>query len=246
MIHCTRTVLPNFDPDPGRTRSLIGGVYVEWSGAPPTEQEVADHLDPPLAVRQAQAEAGAGAMFADANQLEPSMVLLRRVVNSVNVLAPRLNPANLTTVTALTSGLTHFVCIGGVPFVNGPLTLRCNVTTALAGVGAGWAEVAVFRGPLVVGGNAVLRRVGFANVAAVFNSTGRKSVSIPLSENGGMFWLAYGSQAATPFQLRGVLADDLQLGIVQTAAVRPSLASMPQATTLAAANLVPGQVVGVV
>lgn len=159
-----------------------------------------------------------------------------------SILTPRgLHAANLTTVTALTSGLTLFEYLGRAPSA---LT-TCNVIFQVATAATGaitWAEVAIFKGSPVANGNASLTRVGFTSIAANVNSTGIKNIAVALSNvaAGDDLWIAFGGASATQqFQLRGMLADVLQSGVVQTASVRPSLASTPQAVTLAGAALVP-------
>ena len=171
-----------------------------------------------------------------ANMMGPS---LSRVM-----VPPGLHAANLTAVTAMTTGVSYFLYVGRSPSALASLTFACNVVTA--GATITWAEVAVFKGLPVVQGNASLTRLGFASVATVFNSAGRKNVAITLSgvATGDDLWLAFGSQATTPFQLRGMLADDLQSGVFQTATVRPSLATSPQATVLTGAAVVPAWICG--
>lgn len=150
-----------------------------------------------------------------------------------------LYPANLVAVTAMVSGTSHFIYVGKAPYALTLLKFLCNVVTL--GVTITWAEVAVFKGPIVPLSNPSLTRVGFGDVSAVFNTTGRKQGNITVAgvNPGDDLWLAYGSQATTPFQLRGMLADDLQSGVFCTAAVRPSLAAAPQVVTLASGVLVP-------
>ena len=154
-----------------------------------------------------------------------------------------LHAANLTTSTALTTGLCHFLYVGKAPSALTTLDMMAIVATAAATIT--WAEVAVYKGSVVVNGNASLTRLGWTNVAATFNSTGIKKTTIALSGvvAGDDLWLCYGSSATTPFQLGGLLADRIQSGVVQTASVRPSTTAST-ATTLAAASLVPAWVSG--
>lgn len=46
MIKATRSHMPNFNPDPGVTRTLIGSWYVEWVDVMPTLAEVELFLNP--------------------------------------------------------------------------------------------------------------------------------------------------------------------------------------------------------
>lgn len=78
------------------------------------------------------------------------------------------------------------------------VSARFQVTTA--GAGLTWAEVAVAKGAPVNGAGTSLTVVGYASVAAVFNSLGAKNVAIPLT---------------TPL----VASDDLWLIIAQAATV---------------------------
>jgi hypothetical protein len=152
-----------------------------------------------------------------------------------------LYAATLTAVTALTTGTTYFEYVGVAGKAYTTCTVLTNVTTLAATIT--WAEVAVFKGAPVLNGNASLTRLGFTNVATTYNSTGRKSTAVTVTAAAGdNLWVAYGSTATTPFQIRGLLADDIQSGVFQTATVRPSTASSPQATTLGGATAIPGWV----
>ena len=149
-----------------------------------------------------------------------------------------LNPANLTAVTAITSGTTYFEYMGVAPKAYTSCNVLENVTTAVAT--PTWAEVALFKGTPVLNGAASLTLLGFTSVTATYNTTGRKSTAVSASINpGDQLWVAHGSLATTPFQVRGQLADDLQSGVFQTGVVRPSLAATPFTTTLSTATAVP-------
>ncbi len=149
---------------------------------------------------------------------------------------------NLTAVTALTTGLSYFEYIGVAPRTYTSCTTLFNVTTQVATIT--WAEVAIFKGTPVINGNASLTLLGSTSVAATFNSTGRKSTAVTLTgaAAGDNLWVAFGSAASTPFQVRGMLADQMQSGALQTASVQPSAAGSPQATTLSGATDVGGRV----
>jgi hypothetical protein len=91
-----------------------------------------------------------------------------------------------------------------------------------------------------------LTRLGYTDVAASYNTTGRKNTTINLTvpaNPGDNLWVVLGSQATTPFQIRGALADDLQCGIFNTLTARPSLTAGPITGVLAGATAVPGWVV---
>jgi hypothetical protein len=162
-------------------------------------------------------------------------------VNAQNaVLQPvGLYAASLAAVTALATGQSYFVYLGRVPVALTTLDLLLKVTTG--GATITWAEVAIFKGAPVLNGNASLTRLGFANVAAVVNTTGVKKVTVALAGGaaGDDLWVCVGAAATTMPQFRGLLADELQGGTFQVATVRPSLATAPQAVTLAGAAVVP-------
>lgn len=153
-----------------------------------------------------------------------------------------LHAGSLTAVTALTSGTTYFEYIGSTSKIYTSCSLIQNVTTAAATIT--WAEVGIFKGVPVLNGSASLTRLGFTSVATTYNSTGRKVTAVSLSGQsiGDNLWVAFGSSATTPFQVRGMLADDMQSGVFQDASVRPSTAASPQTTTLESATAVPSWV----
>jgi hypothetical protein len=150
-----------------------------------------------------------------------------------------LNPANLTAVTAQATNTSYFLYCGRLNAAITTADVRFRVTTLAATIT--WAEIGIFTGTPVVGGNPSLTRRGFTNVAAVVNTTGLKTVTVALSgvSAGDDIWIAYGSQATTPFQARGTLADDLQSGVFCTFAGRISTMATPATATIAAATLVP-------
>lgn len=153
--------------------------------------------------------------------------------------------ANLTAVTALATTVCHCYYVGVAPFASSSINLLVNVTTLVSTIT--WAEVAIYKGtPTLNGACPDLTRLGYTDVAGTFNTTGRKNVVINLTvpaNPGDNLWVILGSQATTPFQIRGALADDLQCGIFNTLTARPSLTAGPTAGTLAGATAVPGWVV---
>jgi hypothetical protein len=150
--------------------------------------------------------------------------------------------ANLTAVTALTTGVCHCYYVGVAPFATSSISLLANVTTALVTIT--WSEVAIYKGtPVLNGACPDLTRLGYADVAASYNSTGRKNTTINLTipaNPGDNLWVVIGAAATTMCQIRGALADDLQSGIFNTLTARPSLTAGPTAGTLAGATVVPG------
>lgn len=131
-----------------------------------------------------------------------------------------------TSVTALASQQcgARFLC--QVPYDCTSVELNFRVTTGAATIT--WAEVAIASGASATSGNLTL--IGSAtNVAATFNSTGNKTVTITATIPAGTFLYAlYGSQATTPFQVRATLADELGIGVVRLASTtRPSTMAAP-------------------
>ena len=152
--------------------------------------------------------------------------------------------ANLTAVTALATNTSMMQYAGRAAKAYTSCDVRSNVTTAAATIT--WAEVGIFEGALPgYAANASLTRDGYTDVSATFNSTGRKTTTISVSgiAQGDDLWVAYGSQATTPYQVRGSLADDLQEGVIQTYAGRISTAGSPQATVVGSATVVPARFV---
>ena len=157
-----------------------------------------------------------------------------------------LSMANLTDVTVNVSLDSYFLYLGRVLSPITTCTFLTRVTTALvAGSGFPWFEIGVFTGEVVANGNASLSRVGFTNVIGIFNSTGIKAVTVPVSgvSVGDGLWLAWGQAAGfiggIEYQNRGMLADDIQSGAHQTITDRISTLAVPITTTLAAATLKP-------
>jgi len=159
-----------------------------------------------------------------------------------------LKQAGIVTNTALTTGLSHFYYIGQAQVAVAAAATVTGIykVTVIAAGAVTWAEVALFKGSPVAFGNASLTRLGFASIAGVVTVLGTKATAITLTTAiaaGDDLWLAIGGVAATTqFQIRGGLAEEIQFGVFQTATVRPSLATTPQATTLAGAAVVPGSV----
>jgi hypothetical protein len=175
---------------------------------------------------------------------------MEKIGGSLVRMAPLLgystkDAANLTAVTALATGVCHAYYLGVAPFATSAINLLVNVTTALVTIT--WAETAIYKGtPALNGACPDLTRLGYADVSAVYNSTGRKNTTINLTvpaNPGDNLWVLIGAAATTMCQIRGALADDLQCGIINTLTARPSLTPGPVAGTLAGATVVPGWVV---
>lgn len=134
--------------------------------------------------------------------------------------------ANITTAKTITSGSTFAIYVGRAPKPITSLQVRLQVTTAAATIT--WAEIGIAKGAINPGGNPTLTPVGHADVAAVVNSTGRKTVTINVAagqviNEGDDLWILIGNQATTALQVRGLsIVDDNQLGVQGAVATRPS------------------------
>lgn len=141
--------------------------------------------------------------------------------------SPFFASANLTTAKTITSNSTFAVYLGRAPKAITSAQVRFRVTTAAATIT--WAEVALATGAINVGANPSLTVRGFADVSAVVNSLGQKTVSVSASagqtiNEGDDVWLLIGNQATTALAVRAQsIADDLQVGVQGSLATRPSL-----------------------
>lgn len=134
--------------------------------------------------------------------------------------------ANLTSAKTITSNSTFAVYMGRAPAALASVQVRYRVTTAAATIT--WAELAIAKGTVNVGGNPTLTVVGYADVSAVVNSTGQKTTTVNVSAGqaiveGDDLWLLVGNSATTALQVRAQsIADDLQVGLQASLATRPS------------------------
>jgi hypothetical protein len=123
------------------------------------------------------------------------------------------------------------------------VTARLQVLAA--GAGLTWAEIAVAKGAPVLAAGTSLTVVGFANVAAVINSLGSKSVAIPLTTAltaTDDLWLIYGTSAtvSSPSLWASTFGDPVQSGTILQNAVsfRPSLnVGVPTAFTVSSGSV---------
>jgi hypothetical protein len=161
------------------------------------------------------------------------------------LMARHFATANLTSAKTITSASTFAVYLGKAPRSFSTCNLRLRVTTAAATIT--WAEVAIAKGSINVGGNPTLTVVGWADVATVVNSLGQKTIGINVASGQRVdanddLWALIGNQATTALQVRAQsIADDLQVGLQASLATRPSLNvgvgqayTIEGATTLAA------------
>ena len=155
------------------------------------------------------------------------------VVSSANLalvpgvlMNPAFASANLTSVRTTTSAVAYAVYMGRAPRSLSVVKLRLRVTTAAATIT--WAEVAIATGSINIGGNPTLTVRGYTDVSAVVNSTGLKSIDIPVStgqaiNEGDDLWAIYGASATTVLVVRAQsIADDLQVGLQASLSNRPS------------------------
>jgi len=142
--------------------------------------------------------------------------------------------ANLTAVSITVSNSSYAVWLGTAGKVSSSVTVRLRVTTAAATIT--WAECGIFKGNVNIGGNPTLTRLGTANVAGTYNSTGIISTTVTLSTPtaiGDDLWCVFGAQATTALRVRGSLADDIQSGTyANLTSTRPSTVASPTAWTL--------------
>lgn len=161
-------------------------------------------------------------------------------VNVAQFLPGVVDAANLTAVLSLTTNSSFMIYLGLCPRVSTSIDLLYRITTAAVTVT--WAEVGIFRGPVIFNGNPVLTRLGYTDAAGIFTSTGIKKTNVALSvaaAPGNYLWAAIGNQATTVAVTRGGLADDLQSGVLASlAATRISTVASPATWTLAAATVV--------
>jgi hypothetical protein len=135
--------------------------------------------------------------------------------------------ANLTSTKTITTATTFAVYLGKTPRSFTSCSLRLRVTTAAATIT--WAEVAIARGEVNVGGNPTLRVVGWSDAAGVVNSLGQKTMVINVASGQHVaanddLWALIGNQATTALQVRAQsIADDIQVGLQASLATRPSL-----------------------
>lgn len=164
--------------------------------------------------------------FRNASGIEKSAPQVSGAASSV-MLPVFYSTANLTTAKTITSTNTFAVYVGKAPRTLTSVQLRLRVTTAAATIT--WCEVAIAKGPVVVGGNPTLTVVGWADTSASYNSTGQKTTTINVSSGqtineGDDLWILIGNQATTALQVRTMtIADDIQIGVQASAASRPSL-----------------------
>jgi hypothetical protein len=143
------------------------------------------------------------------------------------LMSPAFATGNLTSVRSLTATNTYAVYVGRAPRALTSASVRYRVTTAAVTVT--WAEVAMARGSVNVGGSPTLTVVGYADVSGVVTATGQFTTSVPVSagqsiSEGDDLWVLLGNNASTVEVVRAQsIADDLQVGVAAWLSTRPSL-----------------------
>jgi hypothetical protein len=127
--------------------------------------------------------------------------------------------ASLSGTKTLTSQTSFAYYIGKAQTALSSIQVRLRVTTAYGADGATpWAEMAVATGAPAIGSNPTLTVVGTLNVAAIINSTGQITATIPVSggqaiNEGDDLWVIIANKATTVAVVRSEsIADDLQAG----------------------------------
>mgnify|MGYP006972341757 CR=1 FL=1 len=142
------------------------------------------------------------------------------------LVCPMFATAALTGTKTITSNSCFAVYVGKATKAVSSAQLRWQVTTAMATIT--WGEVAIAKGAINPGGNPTLTVVGYADVSAVANSTGRKTTTINVASGqsiapGDDIWVIIGNQATTACVVRApTMADDNQVGVQASVASRPS------------------------
>ena len=157
------------------------------------------------------------------------------------LMAPHFSTAALTSTKSITTNNTFALYVGKAPRALSSAQVRARTTT-----GAGtitWAEVAIAKGSINVGGNPTLTVVGYTDVSATYNSIGLKTTTVNVAagqsiNEGDDLWVLFGNQATVAMVLRAAsIADDLQVGLQASAAVRPfTIQGTPTAFTVEAAT----------
>lgn len=147
---------------------------------------------------------------------------------------PGFQAGDVVTTAAPVTNQSNAIYLGRPDTDKALVTFRCNVVTAVA-TAIVWAEVAICTSVdniMATGADLILS--GFTDVTGTFNATGNKTTEINVNiSRGAHTWLVWGSQATTPFALRGGLADPINSGIYQfAAATRPSTMTNPTTFTV--------------
>lgn len=160
------------------------------------------------------------------------------------LVCPMFATAALTGVKSITTATAFAVYLGKATRAASSVQLRYQVTTAMVTIT--WGEAAIAKGAINPGGNPTLTVVGFADISAVANSTGRKTTTVNVSNGqsinaGDDLWAIFGNAATTVAILRApTMADDNQVGVQASLGSRPStIVGTPTAWTIEGAATLP-------
>jgi len=149
---------------------------------------------------------------------------------------PGFQAGDLVTTASPASGDANAVYLGQADTDKILVTVRCNVITAVA-TAIVFAELAICTSlENLLGASTELSLSGFTSVTSTFNSTGIKDTEISVNiSRGAHCWFVWGSQATTPFTLRGGLGDPLTSSkYMVSASTLPSTMADPTAFTASA------------
>ncbi len=156
----------------------------------------------------------------------PKAAPVSGVPQSSVLVSPLFATANLSGTRSITSTNTYAVYLGRAPRALTSLSLRYRVTTGAATIT--WAELAIAKGAVNIGGGPTLTVVGYADVSGVVTGTGQFTTAVNVSagqtiNEGDDVWALYGNNASTVTVLRAQsIADDLQAGVFAYLSTRPS------------------------
>ena len=153
--------------------------------------------------------------------------------NSPVMHPPGFQAVDLVTVTTAPTNRSNAIYLGQPETDKILVSIRTEVATAVA-TAIVWAEIAICTSiDFVIAAGTDLILSGYTDVTSTFNSTGNKTTEISVNiSRGAHCWFVWGSQATTPFQLRGGLGDPFNSGRIQfAAATRPSTMSNPTTFT---------------
>jgi hypothetical protein len=167
-----------------------------------------------------------GFRYYDASGQEKRDLVVAAPIPAI-VLPVNFASANLTTAKTITSTNSFAIYMGKAPRSLTSVQVRLRVTTAAVTIV--WAEIGIAKGTPTVAANPSLTVVGYADVSAVVNSTGQKTVTVNVNaaqslSQGEDIWVVIGNQATTALAVRALsIADDLQAGFQASVVGRPSL-----------------------
>lgn len=139
---------------------------------------------------------------------------------------PGLLSTNTTSIATLTSTHTFYFYLGKAKGNWTSITLMYRITRAVSGTT--WAEMGIYTGAVVIGGNPTLTRRGYNDMSAVWNTATIKTTTITLTgvSAGDDLWVAIGNQATTTIQYQASsVLDNIGFGTIADAIERISTTS---------------------